>query len=189
MCRARAVVFAVAALAGCKSSRDSQDRHASDGSGSGVVFAGDASREVTGTLVVDGKPQLVTECRPGHSTSTYVELVATAGKLRFENKALYWTAKPHDLSPGQRLDCEKLDRSWGGGLRGDGSSYFRGKLDFACTGKQVVVTGELQLDCGNITALERAQLDRNSAAMKAEQAQRRQQGSGSGSHLQGSAAP
>ena len=115
------------------------------------------SREVVGTLVVDGKPVIVVACRPDHAVHVYVELVTASGVLRFEDAALYWNPDREALSRGPKLVCTKLDRSWGGGTRMDGSSYWRGTLDFACG----AVTGSLSLDCGNITPEERQSLDDN----------------------------
>ena len=112
---------------------------------------------VTGTLVVDGKPVALTGCKPGHSVHTFVEVVTASGKLRFEDQRLYWNPAPDAITRGELLTCGKLDRSWGGGNRADGTSYWRGTLVFACSG----YTGDLVLDCGDITATERAQLDAN----------------------------
>jgi hypothetical protein len=134
-----------------------------------VLVAGCASKpaatspEVEGSLSVDGKPLVITQCRAGRTLSTYVELVTGAGKLRFEDKQLYWSADTDEVVRGERLACNRLDRSWGGGLRADGTSYFRGHLIFACTGKVGAIAGDVTVDCGKITAEERAQLDRNRA--------------------------
>lgn len=127
-----------------------------------------ASPEVQGTLSLDGKPLAITKCRAGRGVTTYVELVTAAGKLRFEDKQLFWTKD--DFGRGDKLECEKLDRSWGGGLRKDGTSYFRGHLIFVCRGPAGPLAGDVTVDCGGITAEEREQLDKNRADMRAEQA-------------------
>ena len=117
-----------------------------------------SSRDVfTGTLVVDGRPVALTGCRPGRSVHTFVEVVTAVGTLRFEDQRLYWNPVPDAITRGDLLTCSKLDRSWGGGNRGDGTSYWRGTLAFTCSG----YSGDLVLDCGDITATERAQLDAN----------------------------
>ena len=147
------------------------------------------SPEVRGTLSLDGKPLTIAKCRAGRGVTTYVELETAEGKLRFEDKQLFWaspgSAGAHsdaDASRGlddARLECTKLDRSWGGGLRKDGTSYFRGHLIFACrapTGQPI--TGDVQVDCGGITDEERRELDRNRDEMRKQQQQ--QPGSGSG---------
>ena len=129
------------------------------------------SPEVRGTLSLDGKPLAITQCRAGRGVTTYVELTTAAGKLRFEDKQLYW-APPGEPLRGDLLACDKLDRSWGGGLRGDGTSYFRGHLIFVCRGPQgQPLTGDVQVDCGGITAAERAELDKNRDEMRKQQQQ------------------
>jgi hypothetical protein len=122
-----------------------------------ITGSASASDVVKGSITVDGSPVTLGACKPGHSTRPFVELVTSKGKLRFENQILYWNANPDAITRGAELACTKLDRSWGGGVRmpGDGTSYWRGKLWFTCG----AVAGELELDCGNITAEERRQLD------------------------------
>lgn len=154
------------AVASCKDKpRGTAFGAAATGSGSSTTS------EIVGSLWVDGKAVTTTACRPGRGFGTYVEVVTDAGKLRFEDKSLYWSPNPKDPLRGDRLDCEKLDRSWGGGSRADGTSYWRGTLAFACTAKKFAVSGELALDCGNITPEERAGLDAQRRDMRAAQAQ------------------
>jgi hypothetical protein len=116
-------------------------------------------QDVQGTLSIEGKPVDVTACRAGRGVTTYVELVTGMGKLRFEDQKLYWAQQ--DFGKGDELACEKLDRSWGGGMRKDGTAYFRGHLIFACKGAPGAITGDVTVDCGRITPAERAQLDQN----------------------------
>jgi hypothetical protein len=113
-----------------------------------------AATEVTGTLTVGGEAARLERCRPGHAVHVFVEIDTTLGVLRFGQGKLHWN--------GNELSCSKLDRSWGGGLRQDGSAYFRGTLAFRCA----TLEGELTLDCGQITTEERAELDRNRAAAR-----------------------
>jgi len=110
--------------------------------------------DVTGTLVFDGAPARLAGCRPGHAVHVFVEIDTTLGTLRFADGTLAWR--------GAELACEKLDRSWGGGMRRDGSAYFRGSLAFRCG----ALTGDLALDCGHITPQESAELARNRAAAR-----------------------
>ena len=130
-----------------------------------VTGSASATDIVKGTLTVDGQPAKLGACKPGHSVRPFVELVTDKGKLRFENQLLYWNADPNAITRGSELTCDKLDRSWGGGVRlpGDGTAYWRGKLWFRCGllagSAETAIAGELELDCGNITAEERAQLD------------------------------
>ena len=131
--------------------------------------------EVQGTLSLDNKPLAVTQCRAGRGVTTYVELVTAQGKLRFEDKQLFWSTDIH-AGRGDKLECTKLDRSWGGGMRKDGTSYFRGHLMFNCLGPAGAITGDLTADCGGTTAEERQSLDENSRKAREEQ---QQQGSGS----------
>lgn len=121
-----------------------------------ITGTASATDVVKGSLSVDGKPTTLGACKPGHSVHPFVELVTSMGKLRFEDQQLYWNPTA-SAGRGAHLACSKLDRSWGGGVRmpGDGSSYWRGKLWFTCG----PITGDLELDCGNITADERRQLD------------------------------
>ena len=131
------------------------------------------SPEVTGALELDGKPLDITRCVAGRGVTTYVEVITAAGKLRFEDKQLFWAAS--NPGRGDLLQCDKLDRSWGGGQRKDGTSYFRGHLIFVCRGPSgQSLTGDLQLDCGGITTDERAQLDKNRQDMRCEQVQQRE---------------
>jgi hypothetical protein len=120
----------------------------------------DKPNKLSGTLIVDGKPVTLTACRPGHTVHTWVEVVTSAGVLRFEDKQLHWQRDLAAVSPGPVLTCEKLDRKWGGGTRVDGSSYWRGWLDVRCPGPPRI-EGKLTLDCGDITAEEHRQLDEN----------------------------
>jgi hypothetical protein len=110
--------------------------------------------EVTGSLTVEGVAARLERCRPGHAVHVFVEIDSSLGTLRFGEGKLYWD--------GNELACAKLDRSWGGGIRQDGSSYFRGTLAFRC-GK---LAGDLKLSCGHVTAQEAAQLDANQAAAR-----------------------
>jgi hypothetical protein len=134
-----------------------------------------AKHEVEGTLSVAGKPVAVTACRAGRGVTTYVELVTAEGKLRFEDAKLFWS-KDVAAGRGDQLACRKLDRSWGGGLRRDNTSYFRGHLMFDCMGPAGAISGDLTADCGNTTAEERQQLEENAQKFREEQQQR---GSGS----------
>jgi hypothetical protein len=82
----------------------------------------------------------------------FVEVDTPKGTLHFGEGKLAWNGSP--------VACSKLDRSWGGGVRRDGSAYFRGTLAFRCEH----VAGELSLDCGGITPEEGAELASNRAA-------------------------
>ena len=136
-----------------------------------VVACGSAKKppkpEVQGSLSLDGKPLTVSSCRAGRGVTTYVEILTAQGKLRFEDKQLFW-ATTAEHGRGDKLDCPKLDRSWGGGMRTDGTAYFRGHLIFACRGPAGAVAGDLMIDCGRITAEERASLDKNRTEMLSE---------------------
>ena len=118
--------------------------------------AHDVSADVMGTLTVDGAPAQLARCRPGHAVHVFVEVDTSLGTLRFGDGTLSWR--------GAELACEKLDRSWGGGVRRDGSAYFRGSLAFRCG----TLRGDLTLDCGHISPQEAAELARNRAAAKAQ---------------------
>ncbi len=111
-----------------------------------------AAPEVRGTFTIGGAAARLERCRPGHAVHVFVEVDTSLGTLRFGEGKLSWD--------GNELACAKLDRSWGGGIRQDGSTYFRGTLAFRC-GK---LDGDLALSCGKITAAEAAQLDANRAA-------------------------
>jgi len=123
-----------------------------------------AKDSVQGALTVDGQPQTLLACNTGHAVHVFVEMLTTSGRLRFEDQALYWTADTTSTERGAKLECEKLDRSWGGGNRMDGTSYFRGTLAFRCANGKTTLAGDLTIDCGHITAGERAELDKNRKA-------------------------
>lgn len=137
------------------------------------------SKEVTGTFTAKGEAVTVTKCHPDRGIDgVYVILETPKGALRFEAKKLYWNGDdPEGFMRGATLDCTKLDRSWGGGTRADGTAYFRGLLDFDCHDGPNAYVGTLTLDCGNITAEERAQLDQQRKELRDEQ----MAGQGSGS--------
>ena len=142
-----------------------------------------ASKEVQGTLVIGGETATVTRCRPDHALTTYVVLETAKGAVRFEDRRLYWNPDDAEgVTGGHPLDCTKLDRSWGGGVRLDNTAYWRGTLAFDCAYAGTKVTGDLVLDCGNITAEERASLDKQRTDLREQQ----KPGAGSGS---GSASP
>ena len=111
-----------------------------------------ANADVTGTLTVDGAEAMLLACRPGHAVHVFVDVDTTRGTLRFGEGKLAWNGSP--------LTCSKLDRSWGGGVRRDGTAYFRGTLAFRCDR----ASGDLALDCGGITPDEGAELAKNRAA-------------------------
>jgi hypothetical protein len=113
-----------------------------------------AGADATGTLTVDGAAAQLVACRPGHAAHVFVEVDTSKGTLRFGEGKLAWN--------GDLLTCSKLDRSWGGGIRRDGSAYFRGTLAFRCDH----LAGELSLDCGGITPEEGAELAANRAAAR-----------------------
>jgi hypothetical protein len=126
--------------------------------------------ELRGTFTVGAAPARLERCRPGHAVHVFVEVDTSLGTLRFGEGKLYWD--------GNELTCAKLDRSWGGGIRQDGSTYFRGTLAFRCgkldgrgtpTGsaaewRRGSIEGDLRLSCGQVTPAEAAQLDANRAA-------------------------
>jgi hypothetical protein len=125
--------------------------------------------DVTGTLTVDGEPAQLVACRPGHAAHVFVDVDSSKGTLRFGDGELAWSGSP--------LTCSKLDRSWGGGIRRDGSAYFRGTLAFRCDR----IAGELRLDCGGISPEEGAELATNGAAARNAAQPEAPAGSGSGS--------
>jgi len=110
---------------------------------------------LSGALTVEGASARLTACRPGHGVHVFVDVDTSLGTLRFGEGKLAWN--------GRELACDKLDRIWGGGVRRDGSAYFRGTLAFRC-GR---VVGDLALDCGDITTEEATELARNRAAARA----------------------
>lgn len=113
-----------------------------------------ATRDVTGTLSFDGAPAQLVRCRPGHAVNVFVEVDTSVGTLRFGDGALSWR--------GGEQTCQKLDRSWGGGVRRDGTAYFRGTLSFRCG----TLAGDLTLDCGQISPQEGAEIAKNRAATR-----------------------
>lgn len=165
----RLALAAALAAAACGSSKD----------------AAPSAREIEGTLTLAGTPVEMRACRPGRGVTTYVELVTARGKLRFEDRQLFWSTDPAG-GRGETLACDRLERSWGGGTRTDGTSYFRGRLIFACTGAIGAIAGDVTVDCGGITPEERAQLDKNRQDLL--QQQRGAGGTADGS-APGSAAP
>lgn len=118
--------------------------------------------QIEGALTLDKKPLAIAACRPGREASIYVDLVTAVGALRFlayESKQMYWNPRPESLERGTAVPCTDLRRSWGGGTRPDGSTYFRGHLIFTCRGAAGTLVGDVTVDCGDITPLERRLLD------------------------------
>ncbi|HEY4056748.1 MAG TPA: hypothetical protein VGM39_09065 [Kofleriaceae bacterium] len=157
--RAR-VFLACALLASCSNKASDHPSGGSDVSASGLPTTPDV---VKGTLSIDGAPVTEMTCKPGAAVHIFVEVVTPKGTLHVEDGKLAFDGEP--------LTCEKFDRSWGGGRRpnndahptGAGSSlaYWRGTLSFACVRGTQHIAGDLELDCGGITADERASLDAN----------------------------
>lgn len=125
-------------------------------------------------MQVAGAAVALKRCRPGHAVHVFVEVDTSAGTLRFGEGKLWWL--------GSERRCERLDRRWGGGVRRDGSTYFRGTLSFACGD----LTGDLALDCGGITPIESAEMARNAREAR-ERAAADADGAGSGSASAGGA--
>lgn len=121
-----------------------------------------APPEITGTLSIGGTQVTQMTCRPGAAVHIFVDIVTPNGTLRFEDQKLRLDGAP--------VRCNKLDRSWGGGRRADNQAYWRGTLAFRCQGAGTEVVGDLALDCGHITAAERASLDAQRAKTQADQA-------------------
>jgi len=169
---ARWLVLLLGASVACSNKSDPDQGSAASGSAPPAATP-DVLR---GSISVDGEAATLTACRPGHAVHTYVDVATSKGTLRFEDGRLYWQQDSSAVSRGEELACDKLDRSWGGGFRTDGTAYWRGTLAFACRGP-ATIAGDLTLDCGHITAEERSQLDGNRARALDE---RRGSGSGSG---------
>ena len=117
-----------------------------------------------GTLRVGDAVAALVACRPGHAERVFVDVDTSLGTLRFQNMKLYWQRA--------ELTCKKLDRSWGGGIRSNKTAYWRGSLDFDCEAGGARLVGMLKLDCGMITAEERASLDANRHELQDEQKKR-----------------
>ena len=119
--------------------------------------------KIEGTLTLDGKPLEIVKCRPGHEDTVYVDLVTSAGVLRFvsgQASRMYWNPGPDRSERGAPIECSIPHRSWGGARRPeDGTAYFRGELAFTCDGPAGELVGKVSLECGNISPFERSLLD------------------------------
>ncbi|MBA3541740.1 MAG: hypothetical protein H0T79_19150 [Deltaproteobacteria bacterium] len=121
------------------------------------------------TLTIDGAAIAVTGCRAGLNARrdgialdlVLAKATPTAGiaRLRFTRQRLHAAATSDGLDDGTELECTKLDRSWGGGARADGTYYWRGFLDFRCTQGTHQLVGRQELACGDPTPEEKASLD------------------------------
>jgi hypothetical protein len=127
---------------------------------------------LTGVLRVGEHAVALTGCHAGKVEHVFVDVLTAEGTLRFQEEELYWNREA-DGTRGPRLDCSKLDRSWGGINRDDGTSVFRGALAFRCTLGATAVTGDLEVECGQLTADERARLDLDREDMRDERRDRR----------------
>jgi hypothetical protein len=154
-----------AGAAGCRGKPATDDEPATasgsgSGSGSTAVPRPPVPDQISGTLTLDGKPLAISKCRPGRDVSIYVDLVTAAGVLRFVPYVpeMRWNPRPESAEPGVAVAC-RLQRSWGGGSRPDRTTYFRGQLIFSCKTATGTLDGDVTLDCGNISPLERKLLD------------------------------
>ncbi len=121
-----------------------------------------ADPEISGSFTIDDAPMRLTECHPSAGPEGIaVQLTTeTGGRLRFRKAEM---AFQFQSEAWEVLACDKLERSWGGGARVDGSAYWRGTLDFRCAWGHLMLAGKLALDCGKITPDERRSLDKNRA--------------------------
>jgi hypothetical protein len=147
------IALAAILFSGCGKDREP----APDPAASGSQAA--AADVLDGTLSVGGEPARLVACQPGHDGRVFLDVVSSRGTVRFRDARLWWNPRSGD--PGHELACDRLDRSWGGGVRLDGTAYWRGTLRFQCRHEAMAIDGDLVLDCGQITAQERAQLDAN----------------------------
>lgn len=145
---------ACVALGACRGKKAADDAKPADA-------AAPVPDRISGTLTVDGKPLAIGQCRPGRDASIHVDLVTAAGVLRFVpyEPKMFWNPRPESTDRGAPLACTDLQRSWGGATRADGTTYFRGRLIFSCKGEAGAITGDVTVDCGNISPLERKLLD------------------------------
>jgi hypothetical protein len=136
-----------------------------------------AAPDITGTLSIHGTDvSSKMQCKPGAAVHIFVDIVTPEGTLRFEDQKLSMN--------GEVLACDKLDRSWNGARRPNGTAYWRGTLAFDCAGEPGRIVGDLDLACGNITLEERAQLDKAKAEL--DEQKRRNAANPSGSAAPGS---
>lgn len=124
----------IGALAGCSSSNE-------------IDKVGEAGDHIEGTVIVDGMPATPTGCRAARAERVYVDIATSHGTLRYRDTKLYWN--------GVELSCHKLDRKWQGGGRPDGTAYWKGMFDVVCE-SPYRLTAKLELECGRLTAEERA---------------------------------
>ncbi len=166
--RGTLALLGLAAVIACKGKQAGEARPTPADAARAAVAPADAAPrpavpdKIEGTLTLGGKPLEVTRCRPGRDGSLYLDLVTAAGALRFvggEATRMYWNPRPDAAERGAAIECSIPHRSWGGGTRADGSSYFRGELAFSCRGPAGAFEGKLSADCGNISPLERNLLD------------------------------
>ncbi|MFN0251122.1 MAG: hypothetical protein ACKV2T_29880 [Kofleriaceae bacterium] len=149
-----------------------------------------ATPDIAGSLSIHGVDVSSTmKCQPGAAVHIFVDIVTPEGTLRFEDQKL--------RLDGEELRCDKLDRSWNGTRRPDGTAYWRGTLAFDCSKRAAsgstepgAIKGDLQLACGGITLEERAQLDRAQRDLDAQKRRNANQGAETTNAAnQGSAAP
>jgi hypothetical protein len=151
------------ALAGCDRDGGARERRPPPPEGAAARRA--VPDQISGTLTFDGRPLAIKSCRPGQAGGlVHVDLVTASGALRFvayDASQMFWNSQPESTERGAPLPCTELRRSWGGGPRPDGTAYFRGRLVFSCRGAAGAVAGDVTVDCGNISPLERQLLDQN----------------------------
>src|SRR5262245_3941779 len=107
------------ALAGCQKEPSEPAESPSEGAFGAILLN---SRDVV-------EP---TSCTPAFGPSgAFIVVDTPRGQLRFEDKRLFWNPDVASPEAGSGLTC-KLDCSWSGGHRDNGTAYWSGMLSFDC---------------------------------------------------------
>jgi hypothetical protein len=166
------LVVGLVVLAACGSGKSADGGRGGGGGGGG-------SKEVEGTLVVDGKPRTITKCIVERHLDTRITLVFAGGSVSYEDDDLYVYSGDDDdgIMRGRELTCGDLggERSFGTSMKGGG--WARGALRADCTAP-VPVKLDVTLTCGTLSAEDQKDLDDMKARMR-----------DTGGTLGGSAAP
>lgn len=145
------LVIVAASAIGCGSKKE----------GGGGGGGGGGTKEVTGTLLVDGKPRTITKCIVERHLDTRITLVFAGGSVSYEDKDLYLYVGDDDdgVMRGSELECSKLrSPELYMGTSTSAPGWVRGTVEAECA-TPTPVTLDVTLTCGTLSPTQQRQLD------------------------------
>ena len=148
-------------VSGCGSKKEG------GGGGSGGPGGATATPEVTGTVLVDGKPVTITRCVVERRLDTRVTMLFAGGSVSFEDDHLFLYEGDDDdaIMRGTELSCGRPGGNQAMGTGTDRKGWVRGTLRADCTGPRPVKV-DVTLACGAVSAEDQKQIEALEAQMK-----------------------